>query len=94
MIAGVNKTHSLDMELLEEIAESDDKQGFSFNEDKTLIRANQGHSIKVEVDLEEKSPPDILYHGTGEKYVCSIDKEGLLPKTRLKKVPVKYLKKL
>ena len=64
------------MELLEEIAESDDKQGFSFNEDKTLIRANQGHSIKVDVELEEKIPPDILYHGTGENmFVQSTKKD-------------------
>ena len=83
LIAGVNKTHPLDLEMLEEIVRTDDKQRFSFNEDKTLIRANQGHSIKVDVQLEAKIPPDILYHGTGEKYVNSIDQEGLLPKSRL-----------
>ena len=83
LIAGVNKTHPLDLELLEEIVKTDDKQRYSFNEDKTLIRANQGHSIKVDVQLQEKIPPDILYHGTGEKYVSAIDKEGLLPKSRL-----------
>ncbi len=47
------------------------------------IRANQGHSIPVDVELEEKEPPELLYHGTGEKYVDSIDKEGLIPKSRL-----------
>ena len=83
LIAGVNKTHPLDLKMLEEIVRTDDKQRFSFNEDKTLIRANQGHSIKVDVQLEAKIPPDILYHGTGEKYVNSIDQEGLLPKSRL-----------
>ena len=83
LIAGVNKTHPLDLKMLEEIVRTDDKQRFSFNEDKTLIRANQGHSIKVDVQLEAKIPPDILYHGTGEKYVNSIDQAGLLPKSRL-----------
>ena len=49
----------------------------------TLIRANQGHSIPVDVELEEKIPPDVLWHGTGEKYVSSIDSQGLIPKGRL-----------
>ena len=56
---------------------------YSFNEDKTLIRANQGHSIPVDVELEEKRPPELLYHGTGEKYTASIDAQGLIPKSRL-----------
>ena len=71
------------MDMLEEIVRTDNKQRYSFNEDKTLIRANQGHSIPVDVELKKAVPPDILYHGTGEKYVSSIDKEGLLPKSRL-----------
>ena len=48
-----------------------------------MIRANQGHSIPVDVELEEKEPPNKLYHGTGEKYVESIDQQGLIPKSRL-----------
>lgn len=56
---------------------------YSFNEDKTLIRANQGHSIDVDVELPKKQPPVILYHGTGGKYVASIDEQGLIPKSRL-----------
>ena len=56
---------------------------YSFNEDKTLNRANQGHSIDVDVELPKKQPPVILYHGTGEKYVASIDEQGLIPKSRL-----------
>ena len=47
------------MEILEEIVQTDEKQRYSFNEDHTLIRANQGHSIPVDVELEEKTPPDI-----------------------------------
>ena len=71
------------METLEEIVRTDDKQRYSFNADKTKIRANQGHSIPVDVELPETSPPEILYHGTGEKYSSSIDAEGLIAKTRL-----------
>ena len=85
LIAGINASgnHQLDMDLLEEIVRTDEKQRYSFNEDHTLIRANQGHSIPVDVELEEMIPPAILYHGTGEKYVASIDREGLIPKSRL-----------
>ena len=83
LINGVSKTHPLDMEMLERIVAEDEKQRYSFNEDKTLIRANQGHSIQVDVELEQAVPPDILYHGTAVKYEKSIDREGLIPKTRL-----------
>ena len=83
LIEGVSKTHELTFELLEEIVATDDKQRYSFNEDKTLIRANQGHSIPVDVELTEAVPPEHLYHGTGEKHVSSIDKTGLIPKSRL-----------
>lgn len=83
LIKGVSKTHPLTMESLEEIVKNDSKQRFCFNEDKTLIRANQGHSISVDVELEEAIPPKFLYHGTGEKYVESICKLGLIPKSRL-----------
>jgi len=68
---------------LEEIVRMDNKKRYSFNEDKTLIRANQGHSIPVDVELKEKIPPEYLWHGTGEKHVESIDKLGLIPKSRL-----------
>lgn len=83
LIEGVSKTRKLDMETLERIVAEDEKQRYSFNEDKTLIRANQGHSIPVDVELEEVVPPETLYHGTGEKYVASIDAQGLIPKSRL-----------
>ena len=83
LIAGVNKTHPLTMELLKEIVRSDEKQRYSFNEDETLIRANQGHSVPVDVELPELEPPEFLYHGTGQKYVASIDRQGLVSKSRL-----------
>jgi len=84
LLTGMNKTGtSIDMQLLEKIVAEDDKQRFSFNEDRTLIRANQGHSIPVDVELEKRIPPAILYHGTGEKYIASINEHGLIPKSRL-----------
>ncbi len=83
LLAGISKTTPIDMNLLEKIVVEDEKQRYSFNEDKTLIRANQGHSIPVDVELRKVAPPDVLYHGTGEKYVSSIDEHGLLPKSRL-----------
>ena len=85
LIDGVNATqrHHLTRELLEEIVQTDEKQRYSFNEDHTRIRANQGHSIEVDVELTRKDPPAVLYHGTGEKSVPSIERQGLLPQGRL-----------
>lgn len=83
LIAGVNKKYPIDMQILEKIVNDDDKNRYSFNGDKTMIRANQGHSIPVDVELKKLNPPDILYHGTGEKYVESIKKQGLIRKNRL-----------
>ena len=83
LVAGIAKKQAFDRDMLEEIVRTDSKMRYSFNEDHTLIRANQGHSIPVDVELEEKTPPDILWHGTGEKYVSSINAQGLIPKSRL-----------
>jgi len=83
LIDGISKRQPFDMAMLEEIVATDAKQRYSFNEDKTLIRANQGHSIPVDAGLDEAAPPDILYHGTAEKYLESILKAGLIPKSRL-----------
>ena len=66
LIAGVSRKRPLTRELLEEIVRTDNKQRYSFSEDGTKIRANQGHSIPVDVELEEMSPPEYLGHGTGE----------------------------
>lgn len=84
LIAGINSTghHHLDIPLLEEIVRNDEKQRYSFNEDRTKIRANQGHSIPVDLNFEEKTPPDMLYHGTGLKSVSFISWQGLLPMNR------------
>ena len=83
LIKGVSKRYPFDMNILEEIVRTDDKQRYSFNEDKTLIRANQGHSIPVDVELEIVKPPEFLWHGTAEKYMESIERMGLIAKSRL-----------
>ena len=83
LIAEISKTRKFNREMLEEIVRTDNKQRFTFNEDKTKIRANQGHSIPVDVELPVAIPPETLWHGTGEKYVASIDQQGLIPKGRL-----------
>lgn len=85
LILKVNQTghYTLDKALLEEIVRTDNKQRYALSEDHSRIRANQGHSIQVDVELEKKTPPDILYHGTGEKSVASILEQGLLPQSRL-----------
>lgn len=84
LLAGINDTgRKINMELLEEIVATDSKQRYSFNQDKTLIRANQGHSIPVDVELKEQEPPEFLYHGTAERFLDAIEREGLKPMSRL-----------
>ena len=67
----------IDKELLE-VVTTNDKQRFSFSEDGHLIRANQGHSIKVELGYKAVEPPEILYHGTALSFLGSIEVKGIL----------------
>ena len=67
---------------LEEVVATNDKKRFAFDETKTKIRASQGHSIAVEIGFEEKIPPKVLYHGTAEKNVKAIFKNGLQKRQR------------
>ena len=80
LIEGVNRSGKyIDRDLLEKIVAEDKKQRYSISPDKKCVRANQGHSVHVDVELSEERPPDILYHGTAEKYVDSIEKKGFCP---------------
>jgi putative RNA 2'-phosphotransferase len=83
LIRALQKRWPMDRERLDRIVREDEKQRYSYSEDHTKIRANQGHSIPVDVELTEAVPPAVLYHGTGEKSVPSIRKEGLKPMSRL-----------
>ena len=83
LIQGVRRRYpEFNRAVLDEIVARDSKQRYAYNQDKTCIRANQGHSIPVDVELKQALPPTILYHGTGEKYVESIQKVGLIPKSK------------
>ena len=84
LLDGINNTgRKIDMEILEEIVATDNKQRYSINQNKTMIRANQGHSIPVDVELKEQEPPEFLYHGTATGFLDSIINEGLKPMSRL-----------
>jgi putative RNA 2'-phosphotransferase len=63
---------------LVECVETNDKQRFAFDVSGELIRANQGHSVEVDLQLEEREPPETLYHGTVERFLPSILEEGLV----------------
>ncbi len=84
LIQGINrKGINFDFEQLQVVVDQNDKKRFSFNDDQTKIRANQGHSVKVDVELKASTPPDILFHGTVERFMDSIREMGLIPKSRL-----------
>lgn len=68
---------NISFEDLSWIVENNDKKRFSFNEDQTKIKANQGHTINVELEFFNKKPPLVLYHGTPKRNVESILKNGL-----------------
>lgn len=74
---------SFSQEDLEEIVRTDAKGRYSFDADHRRIRANQGHSVPVNVGLEERTPPEVLYHGTATRFLDRILQEGLLPMSRL-----------
>jgi putative RNA 2'-phosphotransferase len=76
------KKIDISMDELMEVVATNDKQRFSFNEDETLIRANQGHSIAVNLQLEPVEPPEILYHGTAARFLNSILSRGLVKGSR------------
>lgn len=69
--------------LLEEIVETNNKKRYEFNDDHTMIRARQGHSIQVDVELERLTPLKYLYHGTSEDVKDAIMSEGLKSMKRL-----------
>ena len=68
LLAGISKKYFIDRDILEEIVRSDSKQRYIFNEDRTRIRASQGHSVQVDVELPVVEPPETLYHGTAQRF--------------------------
>jgi len=73
------RQHNREIPLVElkEIVLFNDKKRFEFNEDETKIRAAQGHSVKVDLQLKAQRPPMELYHGTVSKFLDAIQKDGL-----------------
>ncbi len=74
---------NINEDILERVVLYNDKKRFSFNENHILIRANQGHSINVDLEFEEKEPPEILFHGTSINNIDSIKQEGIKKMGRL-----------
>ena len=72
----------LDQEVLQQVVEQNDKQRFAFSADHLRIRASQGHSIFVALELEPLIPPEFLFHGTATRFLPSIRAQGLIPKGR------------
>lgn len=83
LVEGMSALRPFSREILEEIVTTDAKRRYAFNEDHTLVRANQGHSIPVDVELAPAEPPAMLYHGTATRFLSSIAAKGLLPMGRL-----------
>ncbi|WP_417827109.1 RNA 2'-phosphotransferase [Thalassospira povalilytica] len=72
----------LDLDTLREVVSTSDKKRFAISADGLFIRANQGHSIAVNLGLEPVEPPEFLYHGTATRFLESIRDQGLLPQNR------------
>lgn len=73
----------LTRELVLETIILDEKQRYALSADGLRVRANQGHSIKIDLGLPPIEPPQALYHGTADRFVDSIRAEGLVPRSRL-----------
>lgn len=71
-----------DLEDLTQVVKNNNKKRFEFSEDGQKIRAQQGHSVEVDLKLPNVEPPKELYHGTATRFLDSIKKEGLKPMSR------------
>lgn len=72
----------LTQERIETIVLTNDKQRFALSDDGTKIRANQGHSVTVDLGLQPVCPPPRLFHGTASRFLEAILQEGLKPGSR------------
>lgn len=82
-VSGLISDYGFTLDELRVIVAMNNKHRFEFSEDFTKIRARQGHSVNVDVGLQETVPPDVLYHGTAAQNVDSILKNGINKGTRL-----------
>ena len=78
LIEGMNAAgRTIDMETLERIVAENNKKRYTLSPDKKRIRANQGHSVDVNIEMEKRVPPDELYHGTADRFLDSIREGGI-----------------
>lgn len=77
LIEGIARTRPFDREMLEEIVRTDEKQRYALSADGCKIRASQGHSIAVDLEMKAQQPPDVLWHGSATRFHDSIMKQGL-----------------
>jgi putative RNA 2'-phosphotransferase len=78
LIEKANATgENLSEPLIHDIVRTNEKKRFALSEDGSKIRASQGHSIHIELGLEPKQPPELLYHGTASRFLDVIRSEGL-----------------
>ncbi len=77
-----NKNKQISMDELIEVVDKNNKKRFSFNEDKSMIRASQGHSLKLDLGYSPVEPPEFLYHGTATRFLDGIKKTGLEKRNR------------
>ncbi|CAL1165966.1 unnamed protein product [Cladocopium goreaui] len=83
IIAGARRQGtSIDRESIARAVRENDKQRFTLSDDGNRIRANQGHSIKVDLELAPLEPPPQVFHGTVARFLDSIRQQGLVPGTR------------
>ncbi|MBE2317466.1 RNA 2'-phosphotransferase [Solirubrobacter sp. CPCC 204708] len=80
--ACAKRNFALTAEELREVVGRSDKQRFAFDESGAMIRANQGHSVEVDLQLTPTAPPEELFHGTGAGSVDSILATGLERRSR------------
>lgn len=77
-----NDSQGFTFEELDEIVQTNSKKRFAFNEDKTKIRASQGHSVNIDLALVAQRPPEFLYHGTSQNNAASILEKGIERRSR------------
>jgi len=82
VLAALDAKLGCDWERLVEVVDLNDKQRFELSADGDRIRARQGHSVEVELDWPEATPPVLLYHGTVDRFLPAIRAEGLKPMRR------------
>ena len=82
LIKKVSPKYEITEEMLHQMAFAPDKQRYEFSEDGKKIRALHGHSVKVDMEYEVLTPPEILYHGTATRFLDSIMEQGLKKMSR------------